>query len=124
MDEKLGRINLSLLPYEEGEDNKAPPQAIKDVSHLADADPSEFRKGTVSAVQDYGLFVNVEGVDGLLHVSKMRQEPFITRVHVLLRPYAALMPWCCKYMFGRVRVLQISRMGWGTSTSWTDHVTH
>lgn len=44
----------------------------KDVSHLAGVDPNEFRKGVVSAVADYGLFVNVEGVDGLLHVSKMR----------------------------------------------------
>lgn len=75
MDEKLGRINMSLLPYGQGEVSKSSPtQMIKDVSHLAGSDPKEFRKGTVSAVADYGLFVNLEGVDGLLHISKMRSE--------------------------------------------------
>lgn len=73
VDEKLGRINMSLLPYGQGETARAAPvAAIKDVSHLSGADPKEFRKGTVSAVADYGLFVNIEGVDGLLHISKMR----------------------------------------------------
>ncbi|CAN0378563.1 unnamed protein product, partial [Hapterophycus canaliculatus] len=73
VDEKLGRINMSLLPYGQGESPRAAPvSSIKDVSHLAGADPMEFRKGTVSAVADYGLFVNIEGVDGLLHISKMR----------------------------------------------------
>lgn len=74
MDEKLGRINMSLLPYGQGEVAKSSnPQSMKDVSHLEGSNPSEFRKGVVSSVQDYGLFVNIEGVDGLLHVSKMRQ---------------------------------------------------
>lgn len=73
VDEKLGRINMSLLPYGQGETARAAPvSAIKDVSHLSGADPTEFRKGTVSAVAEYGLFVNIEGVDGLLHISKMR----------------------------------------------------
>lgn len=73
VDEKLGRINMSLLPFGQGEVAKSSPtQMIKDVSHLAGSDPKEFRKGTVSAVADYGLFVNLEGVDGLLHISKMR----------------------------------------------------
>lgn len=73
VDEKLGRINLSLLPYGQAESPRASPvAAIKDVSHLLGADPTEFRKGTVSAVAEYGLFVNIEGVDGLLHISKMR----------------------------------------------------
>lgn len=64
---------MSLLPYGQGESPRAAPvSSVKDVSHLAGADPMEFRKGTVSAVADYGLFVNIEGVDGLLHISKMR----------------------------------------------------
>lgn len=71
IDEKLGRINLSLLPINDEDVGRVIPRE-KDVSHLAGVDPNEFRKGVVSAVADYGLFVNVEGVDGLLHVSKMR----------------------------------------------------
>lgn len=64
---------MSLLPYGQGEAPRAQPvAAMKDVSHLAGADSSEFRTGTISAVADYGLFVNIEGVDGLLHISKMR----------------------------------------------------
>ncbi|CAM9313387.1 unnamed protein product [Ectocarpus sp. 6 AP-2014] len=79
VDEKLGRINMSLLPYGQGEaPRSAPVAATKDVSHLAGSDPTEFRKGTVSAVADYGLFVNIEGVDGLLHVSKMSTDRSIT----------------------------------------------
>lgn len=65
---------MSLLPYGQGEVAKSSnQQTMKDVSHLVGSDPSEFRKGVVSSVQAYGLFVNVEGVDGLLHVSKIRQ---------------------------------------------------
>lgn len=64
---------MSLLPYGQGEVMRGTPvSAIKDVSHLAGVDSTEFRKGTVSAVADYGLFVNIEGVDGLLHISKIR----------------------------------------------------
>lgn len=64
---------MSLLPYGQGETVRAAPMAaVKDVSHLAGSDPMEFRTGTVSAVADYGAFVNIDGVDGLLHVSKMR----------------------------------------------------
>lgn len=74
VDEKLGRINMSLLPQEadasSAPESNAPRE--KDVSHLVDSDPNEFKDGVVSAVADYGLFVNVEGVDGLLHISKMR----------------------------------------------------
>lgn len=79
VDEKLGRINMSLLPFGQGEVAKSSPtQMIKDVSHLAGSDPKEFRKGTVSAVADYGLFVNLEGVDGLLHISKMSSDRSVT----------------------------------------------
>lgn len=68
---------MSLLPFGQGEAPRASPvAAIKDVSHLAGADPTEFRTGTISAVADYGLFVNIEGVDGLLHISKMRYAIF------------------------------------------------
>lgn len=70
IDEKLGRINLSLLPLSTEDVGRVPKE--KDVSHLVGVDPNEFRKGIVSAVADYGLFVNIDGVDGLLHVSKMR----------------------------------------------------
>lgn len=74
VDEKLGRINMSLLP-QEAEVSSGPQSNVpreKDVSHLVGTDPNEFKDGVVSAVADYGLFVNVEGVDGLLHISKMR----------------------------------------------------
>eukprot|EP00752_Nemacystus_decipiens_P011220 g9970.t1 len=83
VDEKLGRINMSLLPYGQGERTRATPMAaVKDVSHLSGADPVEFRKGTVSAVAEYGLFVNIEGVDGLLHVSKMSPDRSITSENI------------------------------------------
>eukprot|EP00903_Cladosiphon_okamuranus_P009756 g9275.t1 len=83
VDEKLGRINMSLLPYGQGETTRAAPvAAIKDVSHLSGADPTEFRKGTVSAVADYGLFVNIEGVDGLLHISKMSPDRSVTSENI------------------------------------------
>eukprot|EP00904_Undaria_pinnatifida_P009520 jgi/Undpi1/5699/HiC_scaffold_2.g00973.m1 len=83
VDEKLGRINMSLLPYGQGEVSKSSPsQMIKDVSHLAGSDPKEFRKGTVSAVADYGLFVNLEGVDGLLHISKMSSDRSVTSENI------------------------------------------
>lgn len=73
VDEKLGRINMSLLPLGEGESSARPQaQMNKDVSHLEGSDPAAFRTGTVSAIAEYGLFVNIEGVDGLLHISKMR----------------------------------------------------
>lgn len=75
MDTKLGRINMSLLPLDADAAFAATePRAAKekDVSHLVGTDPNEFKKGTVSAIADYGLFVEVDGVDGLLHISKMR----------------------------------------------------
>lgn len=79
---------MSLLPYGQGEQSAKPSaQSIKDVSHLEGSDTNEFRKGTVSAVQAYGLFVNLEGVDGLLHISKMRSGD---ERHIRLTPYVAL----------------------------------
>lgn len=107
MDEKLGRINMSLLPYGQGEVAKTgPSQTIKDVSHLAGCDPLEFRKGTVSAVAEYGLFVNLEGVDGLLHISKMR---YVCRsVFVFLHVCRSIIrDRVCVYVFYIEMLLQV-----------------
>lgn len=63
-----------MIPLDQDTSPQSEPKAMKDkdLSHLVGTDPDEFKTGTVSAVADYGLFVNVEGVDGLLHISKMR----------------------------------------------------
>ncbi|CAM9762510.1 unnamed protein product [Chrysoparadoxa australica] len=68
VDEKLQRVNLSLTPVEEGSFTS------KDVAPLLSLDRDTFHKGTVSSLQDYGMFVNVNGVDGLLHISKIQAE--------------------------------------------------
>lgn len=80
VDVGLGRINLSLLPYGQGEEEhkSSGGSTMKDVSFLAGADPTEFRSGTISAVQDYGLFVNIDGVDGLCHVSKLTWVSYLS----------------------------------------------
>jgi hypothetical protein len=69
VDEKLKRVNLSLLPLPAAGDDAA--TATKGVSALAEADRSVFRSGVVAGVHDYGVFVTLEGVDGLLHISKV-----------------------------------------------------
>ncbi|KAG5183776.1 30S ribosomal protein S1 [Tribonema minus] len=74
VDQDLKRVNLSLLPLS-GATSAA---ATKDVSPLASADRATFRAGTVSAVHDYGAFVAVDGVDGLLHISKIEEGVALT----------------------------------------------
>ncbi|CAM9702867.1 unnamed protein product, partial [Discosporangium mesarthrocarpum] len=77
VDEALKRINLSLLPMPVDE-GPAYSREDKDVGHLVDADRTELRKGIVSAVADYGVFINIDGVDGLLHISKIREDNSVT----------------------------------------------
>ncbi|CAM9440624.1 unnamed protein product [Choristocarpus tenellus] len=76
VDNRLKRINLSLLPLPAGGQREL--RGEKDVSIFRDADKEELRTGIVSAVTQYGVFVNLDGVDGLLHISKIREDNSLT----------------------------------------------
>lgn len=41
---------------------------------LAELQPGEVREGTVRKIQDFGAFIDLGGVDGLLHVSQLSWE--------------------------------------------------
>jgi small subunit ribosomal protein S1 len=79
VDVKLQRINLSLLPVGvKSAEGGRQASADKDVSKFVGADPDEWLTGVVRTVTDYGAFVTVDGVDGLLHISKVSQGAPIT----------------------------------------------
>lgn len=67
-DEKKGRIILSRRVLLERAIAKAEQEAL-DRIHLGDV-----VEGTVRRIQDYGVFVDIGGVDALLHVSDMAWE--------------------------------------------------
>jgi len=70
VDVEKSRISLSLRPFEEG--SKTTSQ--KDVSVLSKYNDTTFVKGTVKSVKEYGVFVEVDGIQGLVHVSKIRDS--------------------------------------------------
>lgn len=66
--ERRGNLVLSrraVLEREKEESKKA---------LLAELEPGQMREGTVRKVQDFGAFVDLGGIDGLIHVSQLSWE--------------------------------------------------
>jgi small subunit ribosomal protein S1 len=74
VDKPRKRMNLSLLPISDSTGKKP----SKDVSNLVNIDRNVLLSGTIASVHEYGVFVTVNGVDGLLHTSKIEERKKFT----------------------------------------------
>lgn len=72
VDAGKNQLRVSMRPVQERE--------VKDISKFLDVSPSEVLEGTVARVTDFGVFVNVDGCDGLVHISKISSSSRRTSV--------------------------------------------
>mmetsp|Transcript_19878 Transcript_19878/g.26214 ORF Transcript_19878/g.26214 Transcript_19878/m.26214 type:complete len:658 (-) Transcript_19878:399-2372(-) len=74
VDEEKRRLSLTLMTVEEASKTGTKNKRVQDVSVLSKYDPNEFVDAKVVSLKDYGVFVEVDGVQGLVHISKIREN--------------------------------------------------
>ena len=52
----------------------------QDERDLSKITPGETRRGMVKNITDYGAFIDLDGLDGLLHITDMSWEGFPIQV--------------------------------------------